>query len=69
MTWTRGVPLPQYSALSHNGLWVVPALSGRSLLFACRTWSRAVKYAMCRASGCSHKEAVLMVRSKSTRLS
>jgi hypothetical protein len=68
MPWERGKVTPYYSVVNHNQLWVVPALSGRSLLFACRTWRRSLTYAMCRAAGCSHREAVRMVRSKSTRV-
>ncbi len=42
--------------------WGVPVLSGRSLLFVTGRGERALIYALQRATGCSHREAVAMTR-------
>jgi hypothetical protein len=66
--WMRGQARTKYAVVAHKRVWVVPALSGRSLLFAAGTWRKSVIYAMCRNTGCAHREAARMARSRGTRL-
>jgi hypothetical protein len=50
------------SERNYKGIWCVPSASERSLLFACRTWHKAVAYAMLHNDGVPHKNAVRLAR-------
>lgn len=47
---------------SYKGYWVVPTLSGRSMLFASPRWFKAVAYAILRNGKVKHREACRLVR-------
>lgn len=52
----------KHSGRTYAGLWCVPSASERSLLFACRSWHKAVAYAMLRNEGVPHRNAVRLAR-------